>query len=418
MGKISVLLRIVIVTFLAGLTRAQDDPCPNSTYISNLSRLKSYVYCSYDRWIRPVRQNNEAVPVKLWFVLKRIDFDDKKDILKVFNIFVMVWTDEHMKWDPSKFGDIKDFRVSSYSVWTPDIGVYTSADQTAFNPYLRPSVCRVSNTGEVLCAPPVTHTTTCAADLRRWPYDTHKCGLVLGSWSHSGEELNLSLREPSIYLGQYNMNREWHLVSMRAYKEVETYGSNNTYPSVTYEFVLQRHSGSYAAIAVMPAVVLMLLTLLTYWMKADHADRLILSLLSLFSHFVFLQYLGNMLPSNGDQVPLLMTFYRDSMLLATTALMATLVMRGLGRNSLAAPVWVSDLSSRVLQNRFGQVLVFHSLDPKAAAAVSEASGGEGAGLVEGAAATSGWNTFTTLLNLLLFILTLLTYFILLVGFIP
>ncbi|KAJ4435498.1 hypothetical protein ANN_18114, partial [Periplaneta americana] len=339
----------------AGLTRAQDDPCPNSTYISNLSRLKSYVYCSYDRWIRPVRQNNEAVPVKLWFALKRIDF-------------VVVIT-EYVQ------------NVHRLLEYRPHIDVSLTCEH---DPKL-----------QEYCVP-----------------ETNKPMILNGPTSGNREGSD------QIYLGQYNMNREWHLVSMRAYKEVETYGSNNTYPSVTYEFVLQRHSGSYAAIAVMPAVVLMLLTLLTYWMKADHADRLIISLLSLFSHFVFLQFLGNMLPSNGDQVPLLMTFYRDSMLLATTALMATLVMRGLGRNSLAAPVWVSDLSSRVLQNRFGQVLVFHSLDPKAAAAVSEASGGEGAGLVEGAAATSGWNTFTTLLNLLLFILTLLTYFILLVGFIP
>jgi len=61
---------------------------------------------------------------------------------------------------------------------------------------------------------------------------------------------------------------------------------------------------------------------------------------------------------------LLVTFYRDSMLLATMALLTSIIVRGLKRTSVSAPVWISGLSNWVLMNRFGQILIFHSLYPK------------------------------------------------------
>jgi len=61
---------------------------------------------------------------------------------------------------------------------------------------------------------------------------------------------------------------------------------------------------------------------------------------------------------------LLVTFYRDSMLLATMALLTSIIIRGLKRTSVSAPVWISGLSNWVLMNRFGQILIFHNLYPK------------------------------------------------------
>jgi hypothetical protein len=46
------------------------------------------------------------------------------------------------------------------------------------------------------------------------------------------------------------------------------------------------------------------MTLLT-WMKGDQSDRMILAIIDIFAHFIFLQYLGNILPPNGDNSPLI-----------------------------------------------------------------------------------------------------------------
>ncbi|PNF14165.1 hypothetical protein B7P43_G13485 [Cryptotermes secundus] len=284
--------------------RADDFQCPdNSTAIT---RLKSHVFCNYDPYIRPVRLYNETVDVRLRLVLKKIHFDEKRDTVHVYSLFGLIWTDYHLLWNPAEYENIEELRVSSYSLWTPDIGVYTSADETSFTPYMRPTICIVHSDGKVNCVPPSRHTASCSADLTRWPYDTHTCDLVLGSWTHTGEKVNISLMKPSIYLHDYNMNREWELVSMTSYRESGRFPCcpNDTYPAVIFQIVLQRHSGSYTAIVVAPAIVLILMTLVT-WMKGDQSDRMIFAITDVFAHFLFLQYLGNILPPNGDSSPLI-----------------------------------------------------------------------------------------------------------------
>jgi hypothetical protein len=51
------------------------------------------------------------------------------------------------------------------------------------------------------------------------------------------------------------MNREWELISAESSRDSGLYSCcpNDTFPSITFKFVLRRHSGSYTAIVVVPA---------------------------------------------------------------------------------------------------------------------------------------------------------------------
>jgi hypothetical protein len=73
-----------------------------------------------------------------------------------------------------------------------------SADQSSFSPYMIPTICAVYSDGGVSCVPPSTHTASCSADLTLWPYDRHTCKLEMGSWTHTGEKVNVSLQDPSV----------------------------------------------------------------------------------------------------------------------------------------------------------------------------------------------------------------------------
>jgi hypothetical protein len=70
-------------------------------------------------------------------------------------------------------------------------------------------------------------------------------------------------------------------------------------------------------------------------------------------------------------------------------------------------------------NRFGQILIFHNLYPKGGGGASEISEDEETNLVGNDGTQSHpWDTFSSLLNLTCFTITLVTYLTLLVGFIP
>lgn len=53
--------------------------------------------------------------------------------------------------------------------------------------------CLVFNTGSVICVPSMKYVSKCNPDYTYWPHDQHTCKISLGSWSHTGEEINVHL---------------------------------------------------------------------------------------------------------------------------------------------------------------------------------------------------------------------------------
>jgi hypothetical protein len=65
------------------------------------------------------------------------------------------------------------------------------------------SLCILRSDGAVLCVPPYKHVVTCSANLRHWPYDTHTCTMMIGSWTHTGDQMNISVIQPGVRIS-------WH----------------------------------------------------------------------------------------------------------------------------------------------------------------------------------------------------------------
>jgi len=53
--------------------------------------------------------------------------------------------------------------------------------------------CLIFNTGSVICVPPVKYMSKCDPDYTYWPYDQHTCVISFGSWTHTGEEIDIHL---------------------------------------------------------------------------------------------------------------------------------------------------------------------------------------------------------------------------------
>ena len=53
--------------------------------------------------------------------------------------------------------------------------------------------CLVDEEGNVLWVPPTQFLAFCDLDLRLWPFDTQTCSLILGSWTYSGDQIDLHL---------------------------------------------------------------------------------------------------------------------------------------------------------------------------------------------------------------------------------
>ncbi|XP_021923213.1 neuronal acetylcholine receptor subunit alpha-2-like isoform X4 [Zootermopsis nevadensis] len=358
----SALLIILVVWMSFELVDADEITCPTSKPTTMETRLRNQYM--YDTINRPIQQNgNNSVDVRIRLVLKKFDFDVKEDKLEIHSWFVMYWKDCRYSWDPSKFDNIREIRMPSNLLWKPDFADFSTYDMVKALSFTQAFLCILYSNGAVMCVPPYNHVVSCSADLTRWPYDTHTCTMTIGSWTHTGEQLNISQLEPGIVLNGYNLNREWKLASMRSYKEVakDKCCPNDTFVTASFQFVLQRHPGSYSSTVVFPAVV---------------------------------------------------TFYRDSMFLAAMTLLTAVIVPSLRATTMNLPLWASAFTSWVLHNWFGQVFIFQILGQKNAGSVKDTSGGEDG------TPRPNWILFTSLLDFIFFVATLLSYFILLLGYIP
>ena len=118
---------------------------------------------------------------------------------------------------------------------------------------IRNSHCTVKIDGEVRCVVSTSYTTVCISDYTNFPYDEHNCTVRFGSWTHTGEELNLEI---DVITEDLVPNGEWKLINTSAYKHPGVYECcpNNTYPSVDLSFKIQRLSGSHTASVVFSAI--------------------------------------------------------------------------------------------------------------------------------------------------------------------
>lgn len=115
--------------------------------------------------------------------------------------------------------------------------------------------CIVRNTGKVTCVPPNQHEAICSADLTNYPYDKQKCVLRLGSWVHSGEEIDFRFANKPVTMDTVP-NGEWDLVNVTVDRHNGNYSCcpNNTYPSLAYIFTIQRRPSYHEATLITPAI--------------------------------------------------------------------------------------------------------------------------------------------------------------------
>nr|CAD7460358.1 unnamed protein product [Timema tahoe] len=96
-----------------------------------------------------------------------------------------------------------------------------------------------------------------------------------------------------------------------------------------------------------------LLTLTSFWLEPDCVERVAFCCMIIISHFLYTTYIPIMVPANGNESPLIVLFFRDSLILVTISLVTAVIVKGLSSASMSPPDWVSDPSYRVIHSVIG-----------------------------------------------------------------
>ncbi|KAF5291357.1 hypothetical protein FQA39_LY03508 [Lamprigera yunnana] len=375
--------------------------------------------CDYDKSIRPVVNHSSNITVTIRMILKFFEYQPILNTISVHSWLVVFWKDEHLKWTPADYESIKQFYISSDEIWTPDLSIYNKNDLSGDLSAFSAIKCLLSYNGLVVCVSPSRHDGMCIADLKKYPYDQQNCTLRYGSWVHTGEEIDFKTASPPISVTDYLPNSNWKLLKVTIQKNHGHYNCcpDNTFPSISYKFYIERHSATQAASIIIPSLVLIIVTLTTLWMNPEEFDRLCLACCNLVAHILHLQMVSIELPSSGDVPPLLIVYSRDSLLLCTFTIVLSVILKTMLRSSKSSPAWISTIVSGILSNRPGQLFLLYEGNVKSLASARNEE--DTVNIIENGAPEPNrdWKMFAILIDRLSFIAFLVTYAFMFITFI-
>nr|ACP31310.1 nicotinic acetylcholine receptor a9 subunit [Tribolium castaneum] len=399
------------------LSAASCDDCISDKSQLAHVRLRKALLCDYDRNLRPVLNYKDPVRVFIRMILKYYNYDIHDNSFTIDSWFAMSWVDQHLKWTPDDFDSLSTLHLADSDIWVPDLSVYNRREQSGNPAAFDQATCLISNLGQVSCVPPVHHTSICVADLTKYPFDTHNCTIRFGSWVHSGEELDIQVAKNAINTEDLVPNGEWELVESRIVKHPGIFKCcpNNTYPSINFSFRIRRLAGAHAASVILPAIALIILTFASLWLSPDNNQRLILCYINVVNEFLYVQYISWMIPMTGDKIPLILLFARDSLLLSAFAVVFSLMVKSMAEREKIAPAWVSKIVCIFVAFKPGQ---FIFLDESSFKAMGNEEDGAAILAQNGGPKNNEWRIFGQILDRIFFLVYVIVYLGMIIGFTP
>ncbi|WKX89088.1 hypothetical protein Q1695_008607 [Nippostrongylus brasiliensis] len=286
-------------------------------------RLVIDLFRDYNSLIRPV-QNISSPPVTVDFgvaMILLINVDEKNQILQTNVWLTMKWNDFQLRWNPMDYGNITNLHVPSDRVWLPDIVLFNNADgnyEVSFR-----SNAFVESNGDVTWVPPAMFKSSCRIDVEWFPFDEQSCTLVFGSWTYNLDEvvLNWYNNIQAVQLTDYSYSGIWDVIDVPGY----LINKRDTKESkIVFHVVIRRKTLFYTVILIIPTVLMAFLSMMAFYLPADSAEKISLTINLLLALVVFLLLVSKILPPTSN-IPLMGKYLLLAFVLNITTVVVTVV---------------------------------------------------------------------------------------------
>ena len=166
----------------------------------------------------------------------------------------------------------------------------------------------------------------CRMDVSKFPFDTQKCQLKIGSWSEDILYVDLKIYEKTngIDTDLFEKNTVWELKSARAQKNMVHYKCcPSPYVDIIYSLEFRRKPLYYIMTIVFPSMLLSLLSSISFIFPADSGERVSLVISVLLGLVVIMLIVNDLTPVTSDSVPIITQFFNSIGVATVFALLAT-----------------------------------------------------------------------------------------------
>ena len=150
--------------------------------------------------------------------------------------------------------------------------------------------------GVVVWSPFFNWITSCDIDATYFPFDVQKCRVEFMNWMHTVHLLNFTVSSnKSIDTTPCKMSTDWTITST----STGSFVTENLYPFVYFELVLERVPIYFIFNIVVPTVCLSLLSTFVFLLPAESGEKIGLSITTLMSYSVIFLMISDVLPKNS-----------------------------------------------------------------------------------------------------------------------
>lgn len=154
----------------------------------------------------------------------------------------------------------------------------------------------------------------CYMEVFWFPFDYQSCEIRIGSWSHTIDYLNYTIKDKTNLLLYYSENSEWYLEDYNITRiEIiyDTWIEQKPFSEISYIILLKRRSQFVVNDCVVPAVFLSLLTLLSFFIP--FSQQIVLDISIILSYSVLSLRISEEVPVQSESIPLLSIYFTACM---------------------------------------------------------------------------------------------------------
>ncbi|XP_060561659.1 neuronal acetylcholine receptor subunit beta-3-like isoform X1 [Ruditapes philippinarum] len=327
--------------------------CSTANITSDEDRLYEVLFKNYNPATRPVNNASDTVNVGISVSLVQIkDMDETNQVLRTHIWLYQHWKDESLNWNPDHYNGLKEIFVPSDTIWLPDVMLYNSADDSKSGK-MQGNVI-IDSDGKVMWSQSLQLHSSCAMNIRNFPFDVQSCILKFASWTHNGLKVNLLMMDDDVEdISEYFFsNTEWKLDEFKAkLNRLQYICCPEIYVDITVTITIRRIPLYYFYTIICPCLWLTVLNLLVFLLPADSGDKVSLGVTVFLAFSVFMLVISEKVPVSSQSVPLIGTYLTVTMGMTSLSLFMTVFILNLHHvtpHRQGVPRWLRFLSHDVL----------------------------------------------------------------------